>query len=211
LVRKQRPEQLPLSYAQQRLWFIDQLEGSSTEYNMPYALRLKGELDVEALRSAIQSIVDRHESLRTHFIDVDGQPVQVIVQHLQIELPLEDLSQLDEAEQHQRVAAEMQREWDEPFDLRTGPVLRVRMLKLGEQEHILLETFHHIVSDGWSQGVFNRELQVLYEAYREGGDSPLEPLRIQYADFALWQREWLDQGALDAGLQYWREQLARIP
>src|SRR5262249_9526514 len=153
----------------------------------------------------------RHESLRTHFIDVDGQPVQIIVQHLQIEVPLDDLSQLDEAEQQRRVAAEMRGEQETPFDLRTGPVLRVKLLKLGEQEHILLETLHHIVSDGWSQAVFNYELKVLYEAYREGGENPLEALSVQYTDFALWQREWLDQGALDSGLEYWREQLAGIP
>src|SRR5262249_7944360 len=211
LVRQQRPEQLPLSYAQQRLWFIDQLEGSSTEYNMPQALRLKGELDVEAFGRAIQSIVDRHESLRTRFMDVDGQPVQVIEPHLLIEVPLDDLSLLDEAEQRQRVAAAVQREEEQPFDLRNGPVLRVKLLKLGEQEHILLETFHHIVSDGWSQGVFNHELKMLYEAYREGGENPLGALGVQYADFTLWQREWLDQGALDSGLQYWRDRLAGIP
>src|SRR5262249_1555713 len=211
LVRQQRPGQLPLSYAQQRLWFIDQLGGSSAEYNMPLALRLKGELDVEALERAIQTIVDGHGSLRTNFTDVDGQRVQIIEPYLEIELPLDDLSQLDEVEQRRQVAAAARREEEQPFDLRTGPVLRVRLLKLGEQEHILLETFHHIVSDGWSQGVFNRELKVLYEAYREGGDSPLAPLGVQYADFTLWQRDWLDQGALDAGLEYWRERLAGIP
>src|SRR5262249_53577818 len=200
-----------LSYAQQRLWFIDQLGGSSTEYNMPLALQLRGELDVEALGRAIQTIVDRHESLRTRFMEVDGRPVQIIEPRLLIWLPLDDLSQFDEAEQRRRVAAAVQREEEEPFDLRNGPVLRVKLLKLGEREHILLETFHHIVSDGWSQGVFNRELQVLYEAYREGGENPLEPLSVQYADFTLWQREWLDQGAVDAGVQYWREQLAGIP
>src|SRR5262249_20562552 len=158
-----------------------------------------------------QTIVDRHESLRTRFIDVDGQPVQIIEPQLKIELPLEDLSQLDEVEQRRQVAAAVQREEQEPFDLRSGPVLRVKLLKISEQEHILLETFHHIVSDGWSQGIFNGELKVLYEAYREGGENPLEPLGVQYADFTLWQRDWLDQGALDAGLQYWRERLAGIP
>src|SRR5262249_52776355 len=211
LVRQQRPGQLPLSYAQQRLWFIDQLGGSSAEYNMPLALRLKGELAVEALERRIQTTLSRPKTLRPRFIDVDAQPVQIIEPYLEIELPLDDLSQLDEAEQRRQVAAAARREEEQPFDLRNGPVLRVKLLKISEQEHILLQTFHHIVSDGWSQGVFNRELKVLYEAYREGGDSPLPPLGIQYADFTLWQRDWLDQGALEAGLQYWREQLAGIP
>src|SRR5262249_25124031 len=196
---------------QQRLWFIDQLEGSSTEYNMPQALRLYGELNVEALGRAIRSIVDRHESLRTRFVDVDGQPVQIIEPQLEIELPVNDFSGLDEAEQRRQVAIEMRREHETPFDLRTGPVLRVKLLKLDEQEHILLETLHHIVSDGWSQSVFNRELQVLYEAYSEGGDSPLGALSVKYADFTLWQRDWLGQGAVDSGLHYWREGLAGIP
>src|SRR5262249_25021336 len=131
LVRGQRPEQLPLSYAQQRLWFIDQLQGSGDENNMRLGMGLYGELAVGAPGRAIQSIVERHESLRTHFITIDGQPVQIIEPHLQIELPLDDLSQLDEAERQQRVAAAIRREEEEPFDLKSGPVLRVRLLKLG--------------------------------------------------------------------------------
>src|SRR5262249_9674178 len=136
LMRQERPERLPLSYAQQRLWFIDQLEGSSREYNVPQAMRLRGELNVEALRRTICSIVDRHESLRPHFIEIDGRPIQIIEPKLEIELPMEDLSLLDEAGQEKRVAAEMQREWEGPFDLRHGPVLRMKLLKLGEREHV---------------------------------------------------------------------------
>src|SRR5262249_19083995 len=211
LVRQERPAQLPLSHAQQRLWFIDQLEGSSTEYNMPQALRLYGDLDVEALSRAIQTIVDRHESLRTHFIAIDGQPAQIIEPQLKMELPVEDLSMLAEADQQERVSAAMRDQQDEPFNLSSGPVLRVKLLRLGEQEYLLLQTFHHIVSDGWSMGVFNEELKLLYEAYSEGRDNPLGALRVQYADFALWQRQWLDQGALDGGMKYWREQVAGIP
>src|SRR6266849_3483094 len=208
-----RPERLPCSYAQQRLWFIDQLEGSSTEYNMPEALRLKGELDGEALERAINTIVERHESLRTHFAAVDGEPVQVIEEGLQIAVRVEDLSGLGVEEQEEATRAAMRREVEEAFDLSRGPLLRVKVLKLGREEHILLRTMHHIVSDGWWEGVFNREFMQLYGAYRGGGggENPLAPLRVQYADYTLWQREWLEGGALEEGLAYWKEQLAGIP
>jgi hypothetical protein len=205
LGRQQRPERLPLSYGQQRLWFIDRLEGSSSEYNMPEALRLRGELDQEALQRTVDTIVERHESLRTRFEERDGEPAQMIEPVVRIEIPLEDLSGLEEGLQRERIAAAMRWEWSEPFDLARGPVLRLKLLKLGPREHILLRTMHHIVSDGWSQGVFNREFMVLYEAYREGRENPLPPLAVQYADFALWQRSWLEGGALDAGLKYWKE------
>ena len=124
---------------------------------------------------------------------------------------MEDLSQLSEESKREQVREEMRRESRQPFDLGRGPVLRMKLLKLGEQEHVLLLTTHHIVSDGWSQGVFNREFAVLYEAYQEGRENPLKGLAVQYADFALWQRSWLEGGALDEGLKYWKEQLAGIP
>ncbi|MCA1702416.1 MAG: condensation domain-containing protein, partial [Actinobacteria bacterium] len=211
LVRHVRPERLPLSYAQERLWFIDRFEGTSVEYNMPEALRLRGELDLRALVQTIQTLVQRHESLRTHFAEVDGVPIQIIAPALHLPLPVEDLSVLDEAARPQRVAAALRWEWQEPFDLACGPLLRVKLLKLGAQEHILLRTCHHIVSDGWSQGLFNREFMLLYEAFRQGRESSLEPLAVQYADFALWQRAWLDEERLGSGLAYWKQQLADIP
>ena len=206
-----RPERLPLSHAQQRLWFIDRLAGTSTEYNLSGALRLRGELDVEALERAINTIVERHESLRTHFAEAEGEPVQVIEAERRIAIPVEDLSGLEEGARQERIKAAMRREGEEPFDLACGPMLRARLLKLGEQEHILLRTMHHIVSDGWSQGVFNREFMVLYEAYREGRENPLKPLSVQYADFALWQRNGLKKGGLERGLAYWKKQLEGIP
>jgi amino acid adenylation domain-containing protein/non-ribosomal peptide synthase protein (TIGR01720 family) len=209
LVAQERPENLGLSYAQQRLWFIDQLEGgASTEYNIPVALRLRGELDLGALERVINTIVTRHESLRTHFTVVDGEPLQVIEQELRIVIPIEDLSGLKDQAQEEQVMDALRREWERSFDLARGPVLRVRLLKLKEQEHVLIRTMHHIVSDGWSEGIFNRELEALYEAYQEGRENPLKPLEVQYADFALWQRKWLEEGALDEGLKYWKEQLA---
>jgi amino acid adenylation domain-containing protein len=206
LAAEERPEKLPLSHAQQRLWFINRLEGTSVEYNMPFALRLKGELDRTALERALNAIVERHESLRTHFAEVEGEPFQVIEPEFRIELALEDVST-----QQERVQEALCNEARMPFDLMRGPLLRVKLLRLGAEDHVLLRTMHHIVSDGWSEGVFNHELMVLYEAFVEGRENPLRPLRVQYADFALWQRRWLERGALERGLSYWKEQLAGIP
>src|SRR5262249_37594848 len=146
-----RSEHLPLSYAQQRLWFIDQLEGgASTEYNMPEALRLVGPLDPAALERALHTIVARPESRRPRFGQQQGQPVQLIAPALSIPLPLEDLSALEPAAQQQAVAASLRQEWQQPFDLACGPLLRLQLLKLDPEEHVLVRTFHHIVSDGWS-------------------------------------------------------------
>ncbi|HET9167257.1 MAG TPA: condensation domain-containing protein, partial [Candidatus Angelobacter sp.] len=211
LVRQTRPERIPLSYAQRRLWFIDQLEGSSAEYNMPQALRLRGRLDLHALQRAIDTIVERHESLRTHFAQIEGEPVQIIELPRPFELPLEDLSGLREEEQRSRALEIMRREWEQPFNLATGPVLRMKLIKVNESDHILLRNFHHIVSDGWSQSVFNREFMLLYEAFQQGRENPLHPLAIQYADFALWQQKWLDQDALARDVDYWKMQLQGIP
>ena len=211
LGRQERPVPLPVSYAQQRLWFIDRLEGSSTQYNMPAGFRLQGRLDRPALERALNAIVARHESLRTRFALVDGVPVQEIVPTLQLAVPVEDLRALAARVQRERVQAVLGEEWRTPFDLAEGPLVRLRLLQLGAEEHVLVRTVHHIVSDGWSQGVFNREFMVLYEAFRAGREDPLPPLAVQYADFALWQRRWLEAGALTAGLRYWREQLAGMP
>jgi amino acid adenylation domain-containing protein len=211
LVPQDRPARLPLSFAQSRLWLIDQLEGSSTEYNLPESVRLRGELDLEALKKTIEALVERHESLRTHFAIIGGHPVQVIVPTLAVGLPVEDLSHLEESTQREAVAEAQRREWTLPFDLARGPLLRMKLLKLGEHEHVLLRSFHHIVFDGWSVGVFNREFMLLYEAFHESRPNPLEPPPIQYADFALWQRSCLDEQAIKDHLAYWRQQLAGIP
>ena len=211
LIRRQRPDHLPLSYAQQRLWFLDQLGGTSTEYNMPQTLRLRGALDRTVLERTLSTIVERHESLRTHFAVVDGEPVQVIEPERRLVVLVEDLQGLDDAAQQAAVTTALHREWAEPFDLSRGPLLRVTLLQLREREHIFLCTFHHIVSDGWSLGVFQQEFEQLYRAFREGQESPLTPLAVQYADFALWQRRWQDDNALGQGLAYWQTQLAGIP
>lgn len=214
LASQPRPESLPLSYAQQRLWFIGQLEKSSVQYHIPAALRLRGKLDTAALRHAIDAIVQRHESLRTTFIEVQGQAIQVIAPELHIEAPLSDLSGLDVRIRQQRIESALRREREEEFDLAQGPLLRARLLKLDEDEHILLLTFHHIIADGWSLGIFNQEFIAFYEAFQSGGQDAqhlLEPLPVQYPDFALWQRTWLDQAEMAREMEYWKQQLAGIP
>jgi ubiquinone/menaquinone biosynthesis C-methylase UbiE/acyl carrier protein len=208
----QRPERLPLSYAQQRLWFLDRLQGSSVEYNMPRAVRLRGELDYPALHRAIDTIVQRHEVLRTHFPAFEGEPEQVVDQTFKIEVPIEDLSRLDPSVQRELVLNALRQGSSQPFDLAHGPLLRMAVIKLSEHEHILLRTMHHIISDGWSDAVFNQEIAALYRAFHEGAnDDPLPALPVQYADFALWQRELLSEEALAAELAYWNRQLAGIP
>ena len=209
LLRHPNVERAPLSYSQQRLWLIDQLVGSSAEYNMPEALRLRGKLDVDALLRTVQTIVDRHESLRTHFGEEQGEPVQIIAPSLNVEIPMEDLSLLSETEQQRQVMAFLNNEWREPFDLAHGPVLRVKLLKLAAEDHVLLRTFHHIVSDGWSLGVFMREFRDLYEAYLQGRENPLPDLPLQFADFALWQRQTAREGrwmkTFSSGKNTWLE------
>ncbi len=211
LVRQPRPAQIPLSFAQQRLWFIDQLQGASPEYNMPDSLRLRGDLNLPAMERTIQVIVERHETLRTHFVKTDGVPAQIIWPSLRIRIAVEDLSGLDGKAKDGAIAGALEKERTEPFDLTSGPLLRVRLLKLAEGDHILLRTCHHIISDGWSIGVFNRELAVLYEAFCEGRQNPLPPLTVQFADFALWEQKWLDEETQRSGLEYWKRQLAGIP
>ncbi|HZE25195.1 MAG TPA: amino acid adenylation domain-containing protein, partial [Blattabacteriaceae bacterium] len=211
LVRQDRPERIPLSNSQQRLWFIDQLEGSSAQYNLPEALRLRGELDVSALRQSIQAIVQRHETLRTHFAYADGTPFQIIEPELKLDLPIEDISALPEREQRSLVLAALNQEFERPFDLSQGPLFRMRLFKLAERDYIFLRTLHHIISDGWSQAVFNNEFMQLYEAFHKGKANPLQPITVQYADYAIWQRRWLTEEKVARDLQYWKTHLTGIP
>ncbi len=209
LIVPQRREtnRFPLSFAQERLWFLDQLEPNQPIYNLPETHYFKEPLDLAALERSLSEIVRRHEILRTTFQVIDGEPVQVIAPPAALRLAVEDLRQLPGAER----AAAAQRLADEaaeqPFDLSRGPLFRVRLLQLAEAEHVLLWTMHHIISDGWSLGVMGRELAALYEAYQTGESSPLPELTIQYADFAVWQRQWLQGAVLEKQLQYWRAQL----
>ena len=198
---------LPLSFAQQRLWFLHRLEPDSAAYNVPALLRFSGVLDTGALKAAFNALVMRHEILRTTFKEIDGAAVQEIVPHAEVALPVIDLAFLSGESQ----AAEMQRfmieDAAQPFDLTSVPLLRMTLLKLAETEHVLLLSLHHIVSDGWSLNVLVREFATLYVAFRAGQPASLPPLPIQYADFALWQRATLTGVALERELAYWKAQL----
>ncbi len=202
---------LPLSFAQQRLWFIDQLDPGNSVYNFPVAVRLKGSLNLAALKKSLDEIVRRHEALRTTFSMVEGQPSQAIASRLNITLPIVDLTKLPEIERENEVQRLVVEEARRPFDLAQGPLLRARVLQLAEDEQVGLLTMHHIVSDGWSAGILIRELAALYQAYCAGSPSPLPDLPIQYADFAYWQREWLQGEVLQRQLDYWKQQLDGAP
>jgi amino acid adenylation domain-containing protein len=199
---------LPLSFAQQRLWFIEQLQPGSSVNNIPVAFRLAGSLNVTALEQSLAEIVRRHEVLRTTFQVVDGQAAQVISPEMTLMLLIIDLRELPETDREaeaQRLAIE---EAQQPFDLAQEPLLRLKLLRLAEEEHLLILTMHHLVSDGWSFRVFFQELTLLYEAFSTDKPSPLSELPIQYADFAVWQREWLQGDVLGSQLSYWKQQLS---
>ena len=206
-----RDEDLPLSFAQQRLWFVDQLEGGHSAYNIPVALRLRGSLNVMALERTLSEVVRRHEILRTTFPMVDGQPVQAISSPQPFHLAVVDLSGLPEDERESKAQQLSRKEAQSPFDLMNGPLLRASLLQLNEEEHIVLFTMHHIISDGWSMGVLVHEVSALYTAFSEGNASPLPELHLQYADFAVWQRGWIQGEVLDTQLAYWKQQLAGAP
>ncbi|HYR09422.1 MAG TPA: amino acid adenylation domain-containing protein, partial [Longimicrobium sp.] len=211
VVPAERTGPLPLSFAQERLWFLDRLEPGSTTYNIPAAWRLGGALDVAALERSLSEIVRRHEALRTVFAEVDGSAVQVVAPFGGFALPVEDLSGLGEADREAAVRRRAREEARRAFDLSAGPLFRATLLRLGAEDHVLLLSMHHIVSDGWSMGVLFRELSALYAAYLAGRESPLPELPVQYADYAAWQRAQLEGEVLDRQLSYWRERLAGAP
>jgi amino acid adenylation domain-containing protein len=206
-----REDHLSLSFAQQRLLFLDQLEPGNSLYNSPIARRLRGVLNVEALAQSFSEVIRRHEVLRTSFPIHSGQPVQEIAAAKPLELIVTDLSNLApeerEIEAHRQAAAEAR----QPFDLENGPVFRIRLLKLAEEEHLLLMTLHHIVNDAWSLSLLFRELSLLYNAFSENRSSPLAELPVQYADYAAWQREYLQGEMFAEQLSYWKEQLSGAP
>ncbi|NOJ91095.1 amino acid adenylation domain-containing protein, partial [Myxococcus xanthus] len=211
LRRAPRQGALPLSFAQQRLWFLDQLEPGSAFYNVPVAVRLTGALNVAALRRSFDELVRRHESLRTTFRAQDGMPVQVVSDTASTRLEFLACGPQDGGEEGLETRRIAEQEALRPFNLATGPLLRATLLKEGEEAHVLVLVMHHIVSDGWSMGVLVRELVALYEAYAQGRESPLTELEVQYADYAVWQREWLKGEVLEEQLEYWRKQLEGAP
>jgi len=207
IIRVSRDERLPLSFAQQRLWFLHELEPTSSFYNVPVAVRLRGRLQIDAMQRTLNEIVRRHESLRTSFPTIDAQPVQSIAPALALELPLIDLSTFREDEREHEAQRRATEEARMPFNLATGPLIRASLVRLGAEDHVLLVTMHHIVSDGWSMGVLIKEVGALYRAYIEDKSSPLAELPVQYADFAVWQRRWLAGEVFETHLRYWRRQL----
>ncbi|MCC5616018.1 amino acid adenylation domain-containing protein [Nostoc sp. CHAB 5836] len=206
-----RSPELPLSYAQQRLWFLDRLEPNSSFYNMPAAVRLEGQLNVEALEQSFNEIISRHEVLRTNFQTREGQAIAVISQEMSLILPIFDLRELTLNQQEAEVKKQASEEAQQAFSLKEDLLLRVKLLRLGESEHIILLTMHHIVSDGWSIDILVRELATLYQAFCDGQPSPLPGLPIQYVDFAAWQRQWLQEEVLKTQISYWLKQLENAP
>jgi amino acid adenylation domain-containing protein len=209
LVAQQRDgNTAPLSFAQQRLWFLDQMEPGRATYNVPVSIRLSGRLNVDALGQSIDEIVRRHEVLRTTFATEDGQPVQVIAPAARVEVKWITLEDIPDAEKDSHIFRLATEHAQRPFDLTAGPLVQTALLRVAEEEHVLLITLHHVAADGWSTGIFIRELAALYEAFSFGKPSPLAEPAVQYADFAMWQRLWLQGGALETQLAYWRRQLS---
>ncbi|MGB7951165.1 MAG: amino acid adenylation domain-containing protein [Candidatus Binatia bacterium] len=206
-----RDQKFPLSFAQQRLWFLDRYEPGKPFYNISQGLRLSGRLDIEALERSLNEIIRRHEVLRTTFSMEEDEPVQRIAQPVNRSLAridLRDRAVSEREDEARRIASEEARR---PFDLGRGPLFRATLVRLGEDDHVLVLTVHHIVADGWSMAVLNGELAVLYEAFRHSEPSPLSELPIQYADYAVWQREWLQGEVLDGQVSYWKKQLEGAP
>lgn len=211
IVPVDRSRNLPLSYPQQRLWFVEQLRDESNPYNIYPYFQLNGPLNVAALQQSVNEIIRRHESLRTVFRFEGNQPVQIIQPELKIEIPTTDLASLSEEERNRAVEEITQEEIKRPFDLEKGPLVRARLLRLREEQHLLCLAMHHIVFDAWSMSLFYRELTVIYKAFTSRTAPKLPELSVQYGDYSKWQREWLGSGVLRTQVAYWREQLAGIP
>lgn len=206
--RISREQNLPLSFAQQRLWFLDQLEPFSPFYNISKAVSLKGDLKIQVLEQALNAIVAHHEVLRTNYVSDNGKPIQVIAAPQSVELKIIDLQQYEKEECEIQLKKILQQESQRPFNLESDLMLRSCLLQLAPQEHVLLLIMHHIASDGWSVGVLRQQLTQLYEAFLKGKPNPLAELLIQYADYAVWHRKWLSGELLDKQLDYWKQQLA---
>jgi amino acid adenylation domain-containing protein len=211
ITRSPRSGPLPLSFAQQRLWFLDQWQPGSSVYNLTGCLRLIGSLNSKALGDAISEIWRRHEALRTTFPTIDGQPVQFIKPAEPLTIARIDISEFLDDDQEQRLQQVVQQASQHVFDLVRGPLFTSSLVRLSAEHHVLVLVMHHIVNDGWSAGLFGRELSLLYKAFVAGEASPLPELKIQYADFAQWQRNWLQGEVLDTQISYWRKQLAGAP
>ncbi|MGD2087794.1 MAG: amino acid adenylation domain-containing protein [Candidatus Aminicenantes bacterium] len=206
-----RPEMFPLSFAQERLWFLDRLEGPNSTYNVWLVFQLKGLLQTKQLENSVNTVVQRHEILRTTFVLKDGEPMQVVAKCLFIPLPVLDLQRVPPEEQSREVQQLALSEVQKSFDLEKGPLLRLKLLKTSEKEHVLVLSMHHIISDAWSMRIFLQEIIVLYNAFLKGEPSPLPEISLQYADFSTWQRKFLTGEVLQKQLNYWKQRMADVP
>ncbi|GAB4200472.1 MAG: hypothetical protein Tsb002_36620 [Wenzhouxiangellaceae bacterium] len=211
IVARERASQIPQSFAQQRLWFLDRLHPGTTAYNMPTAVRLRGPLDLELLQQSLRQLIQRHEILRTTFSEDDGLPLQIVADDMPFTIEVETLTDSAQDEQDTRIAEAVAAAANQPFDLTQGPLIRLKALVCGEQEHVLLLTLHHIIADGWSMGILLDELMALYAANRQQQPSPLSELAIQYGDFSEWQRDFLDEARIQQQLDYWSTHLNGVP
>ncbi|MGY2230064.1 non-ribosomal peptide synthetase [Pseudomonas tolaasii] len=207
IARVDRSQPVPLSYSQQRMWFLWQMESDSPAYNVGGMARLRGVLDVGRFEAALQALIMRHETLRTTFPSVDGVAYQQVSAQTGLRMDWQDFTALNETECRQRLQQLADVEAHTPFNLETGPLLRACLVKAGEQEHYLVLTLHHIVTEGWAMDIFARELSALYEAFIDERESPLAPLPVQYLDYSVWQRQWLESGERQRQLDYWTAQL----
>jgi len=211
ITRRKSTGPAPLSFAQRRMWFLHQLDPTSAAFNIALAMRLTGPVDLSAMERSLLEVTRRHESLRTTFDEIDGEPVQIVNPPGKRALTTIDLSAFNKDERRSERRAFAKAEALRPFDLRLGPLQRATVIRLSPAEHILLLVVHHIVSDGWSMGLLVKEIGDLYSAYSRGEEPQLSELPLQYADYAQWQKEWLASHGLQQQLKYWREQLAGAP
>ena len=211
LVQAVRGGELPLSFSQQRLWFLDQLDPGNPAYNIHAAVRLMGEVDIDLLKRSLEAVIERHEILRTTFPASDGLPFQLVSPRVPLELPITDLEPYATEEREEQALSLIVAESQRPFDLAAGPLLRTRLLRVSERDHILIVTMHHIVSDAWSMGILVRDAAAFYKSFAEDTPVSLPALQLQYADYASWQREWLQPEVLAESLNYWKRQLLDKP
>src|SRR5579885_3008625 len=209
--REKTSQSFPLSFAQQQIWLLDQLEPGNPSYNITTLLRFHGHLNKAALEQSFNAIVQRHGTLRTTFTLQQEQPVQIVAPSATLWLPVVDLSNLDEHERELEVQRQAKREARHSFNLAQGPLLRISLYRLSNKKHVLFLNIHHIIFDGWSLTILQQELAATYTAILNGEGSPLPPLPIQYVDYALWQRQWLQGAVLEQEMSYWRQQLAGAP
>ncbi|WP_296235252.1 condensation domain-containing protein, partial [Pseudomonas sp. UBA4617] len=206
-----RQAHMPVSLSQQRLWLVDRLHGPSASYNMAASLSLNGLLDLAALRATFNALLARHEVLRSAYHDIDGEPVMRIAEQLELEVSLRDLSSMDDVQRQQVAEQESLDNLRLPFDLRQAPLIRARVLKLGEHQHLLLLALHHMVADGWSVAVLVNEFSQIYASLRAGQPTALPALPVQYADYAAWQHQYLQGAVLQREVSFWQQQLQGAP